>query len=62
MNNKRIAVIISVFIAVLFIIIGIIAVAGHIPFLGKPLTLIFEIILIIFILGFFKKIGKRRKR
>ncbi len=61
MNNKRIAVIISVFIAVLFIIIGIIAVAGHIPFLGKPLTLIFAIILIIFILGFFIIIGKRRK-
>lgn len=61
MNNKKIAVIISVFIAVLFIIIGIIAVAGHIPFLGKPLTLIFAIILIIFILGFFIIIGKRRK-
>lgn len=61
MNNKRIAVIISVFIAVLFIIIGIIAIAGHIPFFGKPLTLIFAIILIIFILGFFIIIGKRRK-
>ncbi|MDE5963943.1 MAG: hypothetical protein K2G65_00910 [Eubacterium sp.] len=61
MNNKKIAVIISVFIAVLFIIIGIIAIAGHIPFLGKPLTLIFAIILIIFILGFFIIIGKRRK-
>ena len=32
MNNKKIAVIISAFIAVLFIIIGIIAIAGHIPF------------------------------
>ncbi len=61
MNNKKIAVILSVFIAVLFIIIGIIAVAGHIPFLGKPLTLIFAIILIVFILGFFIIIGKRRK-
>lgn len=61
MNNKKIAVIISVFIAVLFIIIGIIAIAGHIPFFGKPLTLIFAIILIIFILGFFIIIGKRRK-
>ena len=44
MNNKKIAVIISAFIAVLFIIIGIIAIAGHIPFFGKPLTLIFAII------------------
>lgn len=61
MNNKKIAVILSVFIAVLFIIIGIIAVAGHIPFLGKPLTLIFAIILIVFVLGFFIIIGKRRK-
>ncbi|MDE6863141.1 MAG: hypothetical protein K2J41_02010 [Eubacterium sp.] len=61
MNNKKIAVIISAFIAVLFIIIGIIAIAGHIPFFGKPLTLIFAIILIIFILGFFVIIGKRRK-
>lgn len=61
MNNKKIAVILSVFIAVLFIIIAIIAVAGHIPFLGKPLTLIFAIILIVFILGFFIIIGKRRK-
>lgn len=61
MNNKKIAVIISAFIAVLFIIISIIAIAGHIPFFGKPLTLIFAIILIIFILGFFIIIGKRRK-
>ena len=61
MNNKKIAVIISAFIALLFIIIGIIAIAGHIPFFGKPLTLIFAIILIIFILGFFIIIGKRRK-
>lgn len=61
MNNKKIAVILSVFIAVLFIIIGIIAVAGDIPFLGKPLTLIFAIILIVFILGFFIIIEKRRK-
>ena len=61
MNNKKIAVIISAFIAVLFMIIGIIAIAGHIPFFGKPLTLIFAIILIIFILGFFIIIGKRRK-
>lgn len=61
MNNKKIAAIISAFIAVLFIIIGIIAIAGHIPFFGKPLTLIFAIILIIFILGFFIIIGKRRK-
>ena len=61
MNNKKIAVIISAFIAVLFIIIGIIAIAGHIPFFGKPLTLIFAIILIIFILGFFIIIVKRRK-
>ncbi len=61
MNNKKIAVIISAFIAVLFIIIGIIAIAGHIPFFGKPLTLIFAIILIIFIWGFFIIIGKRRK-
>ncbi len=61
MNNKKIAVIISAFIAILFIIIGIIAIAGHIPFFRKPLTLIFAIILIIFILGFFIIIGKRRK-
>ena len=61
MNNKKIAIIICTFIAVLFILIGIIAAAGHIPFLGKPLTLIFAVILIIFILVFFILIGKRRK-
>lgn len=61
MNNKKIAVILSVFIAVLFIIIGIIAIAGHIPLLSKALTLILAIVLIVFILVFFIIIGKRRK-
>lgn len=61
MNNKKIAVILCVFIAMLFIIIGIMAIAGHIPFLGKPLALIFAVILILFILGFFVIIAKRRK-
>ncbi len=61
MNNKKIAIIICAFIAVLFILIGIIAIAGHIPLLGKPLTLIFAVILIIFILVVFILISKRRK-
>ncbi len=62
MNNKKIALIVTAFIAVLFIIIGIIAIAGHIPFLGKPLALFFAIVLIVFILGFFIIISKRKRK
>jgi len=61
MNNKKAAVIVTLFIIALFIIIGFIAVSGHIPLLGKPLALIFALILILFIIGFFVRIIKRRK-
>lgn len=62
MSNKKIALLVTVFIAVLFIIIGIIALAGHIPLLGKPLTFIFAVVLVVFVLGFFIIIGKRKKK
>lgn len=62
MNNKKIALIVAAFIVSLFIIIGIIAIAGHIPLLGKPLAFIFAIVLIVFILGFFIIIGKRNRK
>lgn len=61
MNNKKAAIIVSVFIVSLFIIIGLIGIAQHIPFLGKPLVFIFAIILMIFIIAFFILLVKRRK-
>lgn len=62
MNNKKIALIVTVFIITMFVIIGIIALAGHIPFLGKPLTFIFAIILVLFTVGFFVIIIRRKNK
>ena len=58
MNNRKIAVIISVF--ALLITVGAIAlsVAGHIPFLGKALSLIVAVLIMIFVIVFFAVIVK----
>lgn len=61
MNNKKIAIIVSVFILVLFILIGFMGIMGKIPLLGKPIAFITSIIIILFVLGFITVIAKRRK-
>ncbi|MCM1114556.1 MAG: hypothetical protein NC397_03580 [Clostridium sp.] len=61
MNNKKIAVIITIFIVTAFIIIGLLAAAEHIPLFGKPLAFIFAIVLVIFVLAFFILAAKRKR-
>lgn len=61
MSNKKVAIIVAVFIAVLFLIIGFIALAGHVPVFSRILTFLFSIILVIFVVGFFIIIAKRKK-
>ena len=64
MENKKTAIIVSIFIfIVIFLLLaGLIGLAGKIPFLSKPLVFIFAIILVLFVLGFFIIISKRRKK
>ena len=61
MNNKKIALIVVIFIAVFLIIAGIIGIFEHIPILGKPIAFILVIILVLLVTGFFVMIAKRRK-
>ena len=62
MENKKIAIIVSIFIVIFLLLAGLIGLAGKIPFLSKPLVFIFAIILVLFVLGFFIVISKRRKK
>ncbi|MCM1284672.1 MAG: hypothetical protein NC213_08450 [Acetobacter sp.] len=62
MNNKKIVLIVTVFIITLLIIIGIIALAEHILFLGKPIVFSFAIILVIFTMGFFAVVIRRKNK
>lgn len=61
MNNRKTAVIISIFIVVMFIIIGFMGISTHIPFIGRALSLIFAVMLIIFVI-LTVIISGRRKR
>lgn len=61
MNNRKIAVIISIFIVVMLIVIGFMGIASRIPFVGRALALIFAVILIIFVI-LTVIISGRRKR
>ena len=61
MNNKKTAITVTVFIIVFLTITAVLGISGHIPFLGKALSLVFAVILIIFVIGFFIIIGKNRK-
>ncbi len=61
MSSKKAAAMLVVFIAALFLLIGVIAVSDHIPILGKPLVFVFAIILVIFVVGFFAVIARRKK-
>ncbi|MDE6469530.1 MAG: hypothetical protein K2L19_00725 [Eubacterium sp.] len=59
MNNKKIALIIILFVAGFMVLAAILGIAGHIPFLGKALSLIIAAVLIIFVLLFF--VAAKRK-
>lgn len=54
MENKKTAIIVSIFIVIFLLLAGLIGLAGKIPFLSKPLVFIFAIILVLFVLGFFR--------
>lgn len=60
MNNKKNAVIITLFIAAVFIIIAILGIAEHIPFIGKIFAFIIAISLTAFIVLFFVIIERRK--
>ena len=54
MENKKTAIIVSIFIVIFLLLAGLIGLAGKIPFLA--------IILVLFVLGFFIIISIRRKK
>lgn len=60
MNNKKIAVIVILFITVFLFIAALLGVAGHIPFIRKPLVFIITIVLLAFVTGFFAILVFRR--
>ncbi|MGN1328777.1 MAG: hypothetical protein ACI4V4_03655 [Eubacterium sp.] len=60
MNNKKIAVIVILFVSIFLFLVAIMGVAGHIPFLKKPLVFIIAIVLLAFVTGFFALIAFRR--
>lgn len=61
MNNKKIAFAAILFIAIFLISCLALAAAGHIPFIGRALSLIIAVIAIIFVLVFFIIISKKKK-
>lgn len=62
MESRKIAIIVSAFIIIFMLLTGLIGLAGKIPFISKPLVFIFAIILVLFVLGFFIIISKRRRK
>lgn len=62
MDNKKIAGLIVLLIAFIFIMAGLIGISGHLPFIGKALMLIFSVILIAGILAVFIFAGKRKEK
>lgn len=62
MNNKKKAFYLTAFIACLFAIIGTIAIAEHLPLIGKPLVFILTIVLVIFIIIAYIIIMRRSKK
>ena len=53
MNNKKIAVIIILFVSAFLVIASLMGIAGHIPFIKKPLVFIIAILLVTMVTGFF---------
>lgn len=62
MNNKIKALYLTAFIACLFAIIGTIAIAEHLPLIGKPLVFLLTIVLIIFIIIAYIVIMRRQNK
>lgn len=62
MKNKKAAIITVIFIVIFMLLALFISIAGKIPIISKPLMLIFAVILVLFVLGFFIIISKRRKK
>ena len=60
MNNKKAAIILSVFIIGFLAIVGLMGLSSHIPFIGKALALIFGVILIIFVIAITVFAAKRK--
>lgn len=60
MNNKKIAVIVVLFITVFLFIAALLGIAGHIPFIKKPLVFVIAIALLAFVTGFFALLVFRR--
>lgn len=61
MNNKKIAILVIIFIVFFMLIATLIGIAGKIPFISKPLMLILAVILVLFVLTFFILIAKKEK-
>lgn len=53
MSNKKIAAIVVLFVTIFIFIAAALGLAGHIPFLKKPLVFIIAIILVTFVTTFF---------
>lgn len=62
MKNKKAAIITVIFIVIFMLLALFISIAGKIPIISKPLMLIFAVILVLFVLGFFIIISKRRRK
>lgn len=60
MSNKKIAVIVILFVTAFLFIAALLGVAGHIPFIRKPLVFIIAIVLLAFVMGFFAILVFRR--
>ena len=53
MSNKKIAVIVILFVSAFLVIVSLMGIAGHIPFIKKPLVFIIAILLVTMVTGFF---------
>lgn len=62
MSNRKIALIISIFAAVLLVGCLLLGIGGHIPFLSKGITLIIALMIMIFVLVFFILIMKVKSK
>lgn len=60
MSNKKIAILVSVFIVGFMLIVGLIGIGAHIPILKNVLVFIFAILLVLFVVGFFVIAGRKR--
>ncbi|MCC8073586.1 MAG: hypothetical protein LIO62_05615 [Clostridiales bacterium] len=52
MSNKKISVIITLFIIGFLIIVGLMSIGSKLPFIGKAIALILAVVLIIFVIIF----------